>query len=226
MSINTVRTIKAVVFDIDGTLTEHNSWYAFTRDIGGSEAEHLAIYEGQRNGIIGFDEAKQKLLEMWQKSGKANRKSILEIYNHWDIRPEAYPLAKWLHSSGYRTCLITGSVKIYAEIISRKLGIKDNYANADLYFNEKDELEAFHYDTDQASVKVDQFAMFCKKYKLNPEECVAVGDGDNDIGLFNLTGNGILVDNSKVSEELKKSAWKTVSNLDEIKDLLQANTSR
>ena len=68
--------------------------------------------------------------------------------------------------------------------------------------------------------------MFCKKYKLNPEECVAVGDGDNDIGLFNLTGNGILVDNSKVSEELKKSAWKTVSNLDEIKDLLQANTSR
>ena len=65
MSKNPARTIKAVVFDIDGTLTEHNSWYAFTRDIGGSEAEHLAIYEGQRKGDIGLEEAKQRLLEIW-----------------------------------------------------------------------------------------------------------------------------------------------------------------
>lgn len=225
MSKNSVRTIKAVIFDIDGTLTEHNSWYAFTRDIGGSEAEHLAIYEGQRNGSIGFDEAKQKLLEMWQSSGKANRKDITSIFNKWDIRPEAYPLAKWLHASGYRICLITGSVKIYASIIARRLGVKDYYANADLYFNEKDELEAFHYDTDQAAVKVDQFTEFCKKYKLKPDECIAVGDGENDIGLFKMTEKGILVDNNKVSDELRKSAWKTVSNLIEVKDLLQANTS-
>jgi FMN phosphatase YigB (HAD superfamily) len=29
-----MQNIKAVVFDIDGTLTPQNSWTAFTRDIG------------------------------------------------------------------------------------------------------------------------------------------------------------------------------------------------
>ena len=57
---------KAVVFDIDGTLTPQVSWTAFTKDIGGSVVEHLAIYEDTLNGKLGLDDSKRKLLEMWR----------------------------------------------------------------------------------------------------------------------------------------------------------------
>src|SRR3989338_6397193 len=40
-----MEVIKAVVFDIDGTVTPHaNSWLATTRDLGGSVEEHKVMF--------------------------------------------------------------------------------------------------------------------------------------------------------------------------------------
>lgn len=47
-------------------------------------------------------------------------------------------------------------------------------------------------------------------------------DGDNDIKLFELTRNGILITGSKHKPELSKAAWQTVDSLDEIQALLSS----
>ena len=68
--------IKAIIFDIDGTLTPQISWTAFTRDIGGSVAKHLAIYQDHLNGSIGLDNSKRQLLGLWQATGNAKLSHI------------------------------------------------------------------------------------------------------------------------------------------------------
>jgi phosphoserine phosphatase len=216
-----MQKFKAVVFDVDGTLTDHNSWFAFTRDIGGSEAEHLALYQGQASGQIGLDETKQKLLSMWMGTGNANKHYIKQLYDSWPVRKEAFPLVDWLQNTGYAVCLITGSVRSYAEVIAKKLRVSEYYANADLYFDNEGELTGFHYDTDQASVKVDQLNNFCALHSIKPSDCIAVGDGNNDIGLFRITGNGILINTPDAAPTLKQAAWKTIDNLDEVRMLLE-----
>ena len=112
------------------------------------------------------------------------------------------------------------SAKMYAKHVASELSIKDYYANADLYFNKNGELTDFHYDKDQAAVKLVQFQSFCALNNLAAVDCVPVGDSNNDIGLFRKTGNGILVDNKHAGNGLKKAAWRTVNSLSEIRQLL------
>jgi phosphoserine phosphatase len=218
-----MKKFKAVVFDVDGTLTEDNSWYAFTRSLGASEAEHMAIYEGQRAGEIGLDEAKIKLLDLWLATDKTSKRHIEEVFENMAVRDDALPLVQWLQENDYFICLITGSSKIYARIIAKKLGVDEYYANADLYFDDDGMLENFHYDADQTKVKIEHLAEFCEKHNVTPEDCVAIGDGNNDIGLFKVTGNGIFIKNSDASPEVEKAAWKSVESLAEIRALLESS---
>jgi len=141
--------IKAIIFDIDGTLTPGNSWMAFTNDLGASVNDHMSIYKNHLDGVIGLDESKEQLLAMWQATDKANKQHIQEIFHTWPIRPEAKPLVTWLKDQGYLVCLITGSVGLYAEHIASELGIDDYYANADLFFDEAGNLSSFHYTANQ-----------------------------------------------------------------------------
>lgn len=215
-----MKKFKVVIFDIDGTLTPMNSWLAITRDIGGSVAEHLAIYEEHVKGGVGLDDAKRRLLEMWQASGNDNRSHIESLFDSWPVRPEAYSLISELKQYDYLVCLITGSISIYAEYMAKKLGVSKYYANGKLHFSKEGKLIDFDYTTDEASLKLHQFKDFCDSNGLLADECVVVGDSDNDIELFRATGHGILLLNKKVSDELRKVAWKQVTSLNEIMSLL------
>jgi len=211
---------KAIIFDIDGTLTNEISWTAFTRDIGGSVAEHLAIYGEHVNGNIGYDESKEKLLKLWQETGKAKKAHIEPLFHTWPIKKEAQSTIDWLKDNEYLVCLITGSVGIYARYVAERLGVSDYYANAELHFDNEGDLVDFDYTTDQAAVKLKQLNDYCSRYDLKLEECVPVGDSSNDIQLFQQTGNGVLVLDKNTAVELKEAAWKTIDSLEELRSLL------
>lgn len=211
---------KAAIFDIDGTLTPQNSWIAFSQDIGASVADHLAIYSQHLGGEISLDESKKQLLAMWRATGKANKAHIQSVFKNWPVKEDARDLVDWLKSQGYSICLITGSLGVYAEHIARELGVDHYYANAELYFDEDEELTDFHYTANQAEVKLQQFTDFCEAQGIEPGDCIAVGDSDNDIELFRATKHGILIEGEKISEELRESAWRTIHQLNEVKDLL------
>jgi HAD superfamily phosphoserine phosphatase-like hydrolase len=214
---------KAAIFDIDGTLTPQISWTAFTRDIGGSVARHLAIYTDHLNGNIGLDESKRQLLEMWQATGKASRDHIEQVFETWPVRPEAYKVIEELKRRGYLICLITGSIGIYAKHMAEKLGVENYYANAELYFDNNGDLIDFHYTTDQADVKLAHLKEFCAKHDLRLQECVPVGDSNNDVEIFRETGNGVLLDDStEVTDELRGVAWKVIDSLEDLLTLIES----
>ena len=213
--------IKAIIFDIDGTLTPQISWTAFTRDIGGSVAKHLAIYQDHLNGSIGLDDSKRQLLELWQATGNAKLSHIEKMFDAWPVRPEAIEVIDELKRRGYLICLMTGSIGIYARHIADKLNVEHYFANAELYFDNDGNMIDFHYTTDQADVKLAHLTEFCALHKLQITECMPIGDSNNDIEIFKRSGNGVLLDDSsEVTNELRAASKNTIKSLTELLDIL------
>ncbi len=214
-----MKNIKAVVFDLDGTLTDGVSWLSLTRGLGASVQQHSTIFKDLKEGKTTYTYAKKALVELWQATGKATKSNLEELFQGWPIKDEARDIITWLNQNGYVICLISGSVDTYTKILADRLNIHNYFANTKLIFNEDGELIDFNYELRQAQKKLEQFNIFCQQQKLTPEECLIVGDGDNEIDLFKATGNGVLLGN-KDDVELKAATWKKIDSLNEIKDIL------
>ncbi len=69
---------------------------------------------------------------------------------------------------------------------------------------------------DDSDFKINMTKIFCDQMKISTDQVVCVGDAYNDVKLFNETGHGITFSNAKITD----SAWKVVSSLLEIKEIL------
>lgn len=215
---NDLENIKAVIFDVDGTLSPQISWTALTKDLGASVEEHLKIFKEFQEQKTTYEVSKEKLLILWQETGNAKRQFLEQLFINWPLRKDAEKIISFLKNKEYLLCIITGSFDLYAQIIAKRLGIKYYFSNTKLDWDSKENLTNFHYFKNQASKKLEQFTEFCKMQNIKPENCVAVGDDENNIKLFKII-KGIAV-KSIHSEPLEEIAWKTINNLLEIKEIL------
>jgi phosphoserine phosphatase len=145
----------------------------------------------------------------------------MTIFNSFSLRPAAVPLVGRLEANGFEICIITGSFDLYAEVVAAKLGVKNYYGNTTLYFDADDVVQSYDYYGDQSAKKVEQFKSFCEDRHITPNNCYAVGNGDGDIGLFSLTGHGILLRQDGQSTYLKDTARKTVDRLGQVTDTIE-----
>ena len=211
--------IRAVVFDIDGTLLPDISWTRMTLGLGVSVPDHLRIYEDFKKGRMEYAESKKALLALWRGRGELRRERLKAMFDDWELKKDAKPLMDYLSAKGYLLCLITGSMDLFAETVAEKLGIGSWYANGLLHWDEEGFLRDFDWEPRAAEKKTEQFREFCAKHSLEPSQCAAVGDDSNDLELFRVSGRGILVE-SPTSQVLQASAWKKVRNLEEIMKIL------
>lgn len=107
---------------------------------------------------------------------------------------------------------------LYAETVAKKLGIEHWYANTTLHWDEQDNLYDMDYELDQASIKLQQFGQFCLEKGLEPEDCLIIGDGENDAQLFEACKHGVLIDRNS---DGKPHAWKRVVRLADFEPILQ-----
>lgn len=212
--------VKAIIFDIDGTLSEKNSWAVAAQAMGGTHAEDLEIYFANKNGIITQEEADAKILEMWKRQGLATKANFIKAFESIPLRHDAVDLVQYLKSKGLKICVMTGSMDLYAKIIAKKVGADDCYFNAKLFFNEEEHIENFSYIADQGALKLVQLKEFCAKHNLQPQECAVIGDSENDYEIFKLTKNGIAIRSFEEDKFIETLAWKVVNNLSEIKAII------
>lgn len=211
--------MKAVVFDIDGTLSPDISWTKLTLLLGASVPDHLKIYEDFKNGNLEYEESKKALLRLWRGDGEVSKKKLREIFSCWTLKEGVVPLFAYLRSKGYITCLITGSVDLFAHVIAEKVGADAWYANTALRWDHNDYLQDYDYERNAAEKKLEQFKNFCEQHSFKPTECVVVGDDANDIELFKASGHGIAVE-SPTSSVLDEFAWKKIRTLSEVKGIV------
>lgn len=214
--------LKAVVFDIDGTLTRDISWIRLTNEIGGSIEFNDAVFQDWRHDKISEDCAMKKLIENWSRRGKLNKETFSNILSKIPLREDAKETIKYLSDKGYVVTLITGSFDLYAQIVGDELGVQEYFAITSLIWDSNGNLKDIKTVKEELAKdkKIEYFNQWCLKHNLKPNECVAVGDSFNDIELFKITGNGIAVRSEFEVKVLEDVAWKSVGNLAELKNIL------
>lgn len=215
--------IKAVAFDIDGTITPNsNSWLALTRDLGASVEKHADMFfRDFKEGRASYDAARQQFIAFWQATGNATRSKIQSIYDSWPVFDDAYQLIGFLREKDVPIVFITGATRMYAKIVADKFLIPDYYANGELIFDEQDNLSDFTFPLDESERKLEHLTAYCKKKSISLQNVATVGDSGNDVGIFTATQKGIMVGLDR-PEILRKVAWKEANGLLEVKDLLKS----
>jgi HAD superfamily phosphoserine phosphatase-like hydrolase len=210
--------IKAVILDIDGTVSAEHSWLALTRDLGADPDAHVRLYMAYRDGSATYEQSRDGLLELWRSTGNAKKEDFERIFAGLAFDQSAISVVDKLRQQ-YHLCLITGSMDLNARSVATRLGIDDWYANTTLHWDVDGNLSGMDYELDQASRKLQHLEMFCKANGYLTTECVAVGDGENDLGLFRVTGHGILIAKEH-DPTLAAAAQTVISDLSELPAVL------
>lgn len=211
-------SVKVVILDIDGTLSEDVSWQKMTESMGAEVNILLQLYNDMKKGLLSYPDAKVKLIKLWRSTGNANKLFLSTVFESWELKKDAHDLVTYLKSK-FQIILISGSVDLYVEEVANKLKVDKWFANTTLIWDKNYEISDFDYEVDQAQKKLTQLNQFLTETGHKKEECLIIGDGDSDLVLFQELPYGIAV-NKDPYPELEKLAWERVSNLSEIKQLI------
>lgn len=114
-------------------------------------------------------------------------------------------------------CVITSTdfekMRVFRDYIKNEC-IWIAVANESKRFKNSDLKPSRNYYCDVASVKVSKgnaVKAVCEYFEIKPEETVTIGDGENDLSMFELTPNSVAMGNS-LSETKEKANYVTDSN--------------
>ncbi len=191
--------IKAVIFDLDGTITE----------------PYLDF--DQIRTEIGLPPDAGPLLEVMEKMTPAERKRAEEIlYRYEQLAIEHSTLNKgaaetlgWLRSQKIHIGVLTRNTRSNASAVAKKYNI---------------DFDAV-VDRNDGPVKPDPFGvkMLCKHFKVQPGQTLVVGDYLFDLQSAKAAGAiAVLMKNSEKSEQFAGFADYTVDSLTEIIDIIES----
>ncbi len=161
--------IKAVILDIDNTLTNDISWLKATELLGASVDKHVAIFDKFSKNELPYAAAKKQLIQLWQDTGNNTKEFWEDMFSKWPLKDDARGLVRHVAEQGYKLTLITGSFDIFAQAIAKKLGIPSWYANTEMVWDIDGTLVDFHYVRDQAAQKLIHFQEFIKQNGIDTQ---------------------------------------------------------
>lgn len=210
---------KIICFDVNGTLVEENSWEIFTQGNELMEKEINDIFESYFSKKKPIDDVWAEVVALLKKEGRAN-KSFLSSCGSYatTLKEGAREIIEYLKNKGYKIYLVSCSIDIHLECIVNDLGIDGFYAGSHLTFNSFGELEKITSECIKGKeYKTEKIKELAEKENINIEEIIFVGDGNNDIGAFEITKHGIAVGDN---EKLLNCSWKQIKSLKEIESIL------
>ncbi|MCK9446339.1 HAD-IB family phosphatase [bacterium] len=210
---------KIICFDVNGTLVEENSWEIFTQGDKLIEKEIEEIFKEYYSRNKSIDDAWNELVTLLKKTGRANKNFISNCGNSaTTYKDGAKEIIEYLKEKGYKIYLISCSIDIHLKRMVEDLRIDGFYAGSHLMFDDLGELEMISSECVKGKeYKKDKLNELAEKENINIEDMIFVGDGDNDIGVFEMTKHGIAIGEN---EKLLNCSWKQIKSLKEIQNIL------
>lgn len=180
---------KLVCFDLDDTLIREIHSVMLPCILNGKEKEHSIIQEQEEKGVIDYisaDYLRAELLSGLEECKIAQ--SFLEI-----AKPlkNIKSVVEALHEQNIKCIVITVGPRQVAKIVCNIWGFDycygSDYEVVEGVFTGK----ILNYIA--AEQKVSCLQDFCKNSGIQPEECIAVGDGSTDIPMFEYCGKSIAI---------------------------------
>ncbi|QQS65357.1 HAD family phosphatase [Candidatus Saccharibacteria bacterium] len=209
--------IKLVIFDINHTLIDDNSWEKLNTAFGMTREEDERLWLANQKGELSNSQWVREVNAIFKSHKQANFDKYLEVCNSYTWKPGARKIVKTLKEAGYRIALISGAPdEVVHSITSNLGGIDYKYSGADVVFDKNGTFVSFTYHDEEEKLKQKQLQDLARDSGIDPSEMAVVADGANDKPLFEKCGVSITFKNSK----LESIATNIVSSLPEIETIL------
>ncbi len=210
--------IKLVVFDLDNVIIDGEA----IDEIGklmDVQDQIIEITEKAMQGDVDFETAIKERVKLLKG---ASVEDIKKISDEMPLMKGAEETIAALKEKGYKVATISGSFDIIADSIKEKLGL--DYAFSNTLLEEDGILTG---EVEGPLVEGSKFEVLSKLVEdenITLEECVAVGDGANDISMIEAVKLGIAFNAKPALKEIADKVIET-RDLTEIITLLENETN-
>lgn len=181
------RNRRLVCFDMDSTLIQTEVIDELARRAGVFD-EVAAITESAMRGEIDFRESFTRRVAMLKGLDVSVMKDIAESL---PLTDGAERLFRTLKKSGYKTAILSGGFTYFGNYLKQKLGVDYVFAN-ELEVGPDGKLTGnFVGEIVDGAKKAELLKLIAFKEDLHLEQCIAVGDGANDLPMIQEAGLGI-----------------------------------
>ena len=181
-----IPTIKLAVFDMDSTLiqAEVMDELAYRMGIGPQVA---LITASSMAGELDFEQSFRKRLALLKGFSTDQLAAINQTLK---LMPGAEQLMKGLQEQGIYCVILSGGFSYFADRLALKLGMQAAYSNPleEIDGQLTGQVAGTILD---ASRKVELMQQIRKTLGLSLSQCLAVGDGANDLPMLNEAGLGV-----------------------------------
>lgn len=193
----TLTSPQAIFFDMDATVIAEESLVEIAK-AAGKEAEVAALTTQAMAGGMEFAQSLRLRLAILKGTP---RSAVLGIKPH--LNPGIRALAEAMNARAVKLFLVSGGFMDLAEPVAKELGFLDVCANR---FAWKGDVLAGDVEGEivGADGKRSAVERWCKEHHLDPQQCIAVGDGANDQNMMSICGLA-------VGFEPKKALWDKIS---------------
>jgi phosphoserine phosphatase SerB len=205
------RQYKLILFDMDGTVLNGRTIFAFAQKKG---------FTNQLTAILStIKEPYEKSIEIAQLLKGIRYQELLDIFKKIPLQEHVETLIPFLREKQIKTALVTDGYQRFANDLKKRLGIDYAFANrlsvsnqlvtGDLLFQNK----ALQRSNDGKIYSINKRSVLdflCMILDISPSDVIAIGDGSVDIDMIKAAGLGIAY---KAPPEVQRYADITTDDL-------------
>ena len=181
------RTYRAVLFDLDGTLTPVRSvWQHIHERLGLWDAEAHRHQEAFERGEISYEEFCARDAAHWKGMPEAELRAITDKIPY---RPGVRECVDLLKEAGLVVGVVSTGLTLLLERLNRELDLA--YAIANRLVARNGVLTGEVKVNVEHGRKGEAVDLFCSQFGVDYREVITVGDSDGDISMFEHSGFSI-----------------------------------
>lgn len=206
-------SIKLVCFDLDDTLIREIHSVMLPCILNGKEKEHAFIQEQEEKGLIDYISADYYRADLL--IGLKERKIAQSFLQIAKPLKNIKKVIELLHKENIRCIVVTVGPKQVAKVVCEIWGFDDYYGSDYEVVKGVFTGKILYYIT--AEQKIQCLLDYCTNNHIEPNECIAVGDGSTDIPIFQYCGKSIAINSSP---KVRKCAMYSVDT-DDLQDIVK-----
>ncbi len=199
------RNRRLVAFDMDSTLIQGEVIDELAR-LAGRGAEVAAITEATMRGELDFQASFRRRVALL---AGLRESALAEVIARLPLTDGAERLVGMLRRLGYKTAILSGGFTFFGRVLQQRLGIDHLHANTLVVRDGVVTGEVVDPIVDGAR-KASLLQELAASEGLSLEQCVAVGDGANDLPMLRLAGLGIAF---RAKPVVRSGAKQSISSL-------------
>ncbi|MHA1577006.1 MAG: HAD family hydrolase [Candidatus Thorarchaeota archaeon] len=178
--------VRLVVFDVDGTLTQHSSVWWRLHELFDTTKEGRLYFDQYFAGAITYTQWADYDAALW--AGKPVSR-VMEIVAATKLVPGVREAIATLTDHGIKTAILSGGLDIMADDIAKRAGIE--YVLTNKLGRKDGVLTGTVEDAIGWAEKAEHIHTILAHFDITLEETAFVGDGRNDMSVLSIVGLSI-----------------------------------